>query len=208
MASTDQSCGDGSLAGAAGGDLRADARRNIQSILEAAARVLAEDPSASMQEIAEAADVSRPTVYRHFADREELIDAIRVEVMEQAFERLEAAAASTDPADVALERLIGEVAEIAARYPVLGALIGGRPPAGKKPPNRVVESFEILLARGRRDGTLRPDLRPEILGPATMGALFLALRAGTTRGADPHEVGAEVAALVLGGARPRGSKSS
>lgn len=201
MARADESCGGGLPEG--GADLRADARRNIASILEAAARVLAEDPTASMQEIAAAAEVSRPTVYRHFADREELIDAIRVEVMEQAFERLDAAAASTDPADVALERLIGEVAEIAARYPVLGALIAARPPAGRKPPNRVIESFEVLIDRGRRDGTLRPDLRPEILGPATMGALFLALRAAATRGADPREVGAEVAALVLGGARRR-----
>jgi AcrR family transcriptional regulator len=184
-------------------ELRADARRNIASILEAAARVLAEDPTASMQEIAAAAEVSRPTVYRHFADREELVEAIRVEVMEQAFERLAAAAASTEPAAAALERLIGEVAEIAARYPLLGSLIGGKPPGGRKPPDRVVACFKALIARGSRDGTLRTDLRPEILGPATMGALFLGLRAGNSRGADPREVGAEVAALVLDGARPR-----
>ena len=182
-------------------DLRADARRNIRSILEAAARVLAEDPAASMQEIAAAAEVSRPTVYRHFADREELIEAIRLEVMEQAFERLAAAAASPDPAAVALERLIGDVAEIAVRYPLLGSLIGGPPPGGREPPDRVGACFKELIARGERDGTLRPGLRPEILGPATMGALFLALRAGGNRGVDPREVGAEVAALVLGGAR-------
>lgn len=200
MAKADQSCGDGPPAGGLG-DLRADAQRNIRSILEAAAHVLAEDPTASMQEIAAAAEVSRPTVYRHFADREELIEAIRVEVMEQAFERLDAAAASTEPAAAALERLIVDLAEIAVRYPLLGQLIGGRPPGGHKPPPHVVASFETLVARGRRDKTLRPDLRPEVLGPATMGALFMALRAGNNRGADPREVGAEVAALVLGGAR-------
>jgi TetR/AcrR family transcriptional repressor of mexCD-oprJ operon len=202
MAKADQSCG-GELPASGPGDLRADARRNIRSILEAAARVLAEDPTASMQEIAVAAEVSRPTVYRHFADREELIEAIRVEVMEQAFERLDSAAASSEPAAVALEKLIGDVAEIAVRYPLLGSLIGGRPPGGRKPPNGVVACFEALIARGKRDGTLRPDLRAEILGPATMGALFLALRAGGGRGADPREVGAEVAEIVLGGARSR-----
>jgi AcrR family transcriptional regulator len=188
--------------------LRADARRNIRSILEAAARVLAEDPGASMQEIAAAAEVSRPTVYRHFADREELLEAIRLEVMEQAFDRLAAAAASTEPAAPALERLIGDLAEIAVRYPLLASLIGGRPPGGhppgvKKPPDRVVDCFKALIARGRRDGTLRTDLPPEILGLATVGALFLGLREGGHRGADPREVGAEVAALVLDGARPR-----
>ena len=189
-------------------DLRADARRNIRSILEAAARVLADDSTASMQAIADAAEVSRPTVYRHFADRGELIEAIRVEVMEQAFERLAVATASTDPAAVSLERLIGDLAEIAVRYPLLGSLIGGPPPGGRKPPDHVVACFETLIERGRRDGTLRPDLRPEIFGPATMGTLFLALRAGNNRGLDPREVGTEVAALVLDGARPRTAKRS
>jgi AcrR family transcriptional regulator len=206
MAKSEQSCG-GEPSASGPGDLRADARRNIRSILEAAARVLADDPTASMQEIAAAAEVSRPTVYRHFADREELIEAIRLEVMEQAFERLDAAAASTEPAAVALERLIGDIAEIAVRYPLLASLFGTRPHARPKPPDRALACFEELLARGRRDGTLRPDLRPEILGPATMGALFLALRAGGGRGADPREVGSEVAEIVLGGARsgPAGS---
>ena len=189
-------------------DLRADARRNIRSILEAAARVLADDSTASMQAIADAAEVSRPTVYRHFADREELIEAIRVEVMEQAFERLAVATASTDPAAVSLERLIGDLAEIAVRYPLLGSLIGDPPPRKRKPPDHLVACFEELIARGRRDGTLRPDLRPEIFGPATMGTLFLALRAGNNRGLDPREVGTEVAALVLDGARPRTAKRS
>jgi TetR/AcrR family transcriptional repressor of mexCD-oprJ operon len=200
MTKTDQSCGSDLPAGVPD-DLRADARRNIRSILEAAARVLAEDPNASMQEIAAAAEVSRPTVYRHFADREELVEAIRLEVMEQAFERLDAAAASPEPAAVALERLIGDLAEIAIRYPVLASMIGSHPQTRRKPPDRSVACFEALIARGRSDGTLRPGLRPEILGPATMGALFLALRAGSGRGADPREVGAEVASLVLGGAR-------
>jgi TetR/AcrR family transcriptional repressor of mexCD-oprJ operon len=202
MAEVEQSCG-GEAPGDGPGDLRADARRNIRSILEAAARILAEDPTASMQEIAEAAEVSRPTVYRHFADREELTEAIRVEVMEQAFERLDAAASSSDPAAAALERLIGDLAEIAVRYPVLASMIGNHPAGARKPPDKAVGCFEALIARGRRDGTLRPDLRAEILGPATMGALFLSLRAGGGRGADPREVGAEVAAIVLGGARAR-----
>ena len=102
------------------GDLRADARRNIRSILEAAARVLAEDPAASVQEIADAAEVSRPTVYRHFSNREELIDAIRLEAMTQARESLDAAAASSEPAADALERLILDLADIVARYPAAG----------------------------------------------------------------------------------------
>jgi AcrR family transcriptional regulator len=186
-------------------DLRADARRNNRSILEAAARVLAEDPAASMQDIADVAEVSRPTIYRHFSNREELIDAIRLEAMIQARETLEAAAASSEPAADALERLILDFAGIVASYPLLASLFGNHPrPKDPGPPKGLVDAFDSLVARGRRDGTLRPELRGEILGPATMGALIMALKVGGLRGSDPHEVGAEVAAFVLGGARSPG----
>jgi AcrR family transcriptional regulator len=192
-------------------DLRADARQNIRSILEAAARVLADDPAAGMQAIADAAAVSRPTVYRHFPRREELIDAIRLEAMTEALEALDAAAASEEPAAAALERLILDLADIAVRYPLLGLLIGTRGLQHKAarrskntPLDRLVATFDTLIERGRRDGTLAPDLRPEILGPATMGALLLALKTNANRGRDTGSVGAEVAAIVLGGARSAG----
>jgi TetR/AcrR family transcriptional repressor of mexCD-oprJ operon len=183
-------------------DLRVDARRNVRAILEAAARVLAEDPAASMQEIADAAEVSRPTVYRHFSNREELIEAIRLEAMEQARETLDAAAASSEPAADALERLILDFAGIVARYPLLASLIGTKHhPKDHGPPEGLIEAFNSLADRGRRDGTLRPDLRGEILGPVTMGALVMSLKVGSLRGSDPRDVGAAVAAMVLGGAR-------
>jgi AcrR family transcriptional regulator len=183
-------------------DLRVDARRNVRSILEAAARVLAEDPAAGMQTIADVAEVSRPTVYRHFSNREELIDAIRLEAMTQARERIEAAAASSEPAADALEHLILDLADIVGRYPLLASLFGTKlRPRDQGPPKGELDAFDSLVARGRRDGTLRPELRGEILGPATMGALVMSLKVGSLRGSDPHDVGAEVAAFVLGGAR-------
>ncbi|HEY9379181.1 MAG TPA: TetR family transcriptional regulator, partial [Jiangellaceae bacterium] len=50
-----------------GRPLRADAERSVRAILEAAERVLADDPSASMEQIAEAAGLARITVHRRFA---------------------------------------------------------------------------------------------------------------------------------------------
>jgi AcrR family transcriptional regulator len=62
-------------------------------ILEAAERRLAEDPRASIDEIAKAADVSRATVYRYFPGRTELLAALELEPDPGTRERILAAAA-------------------------------------------------------------------------------------------------------------------
>jgi serine phosphatase RsbU (regulator of sigma subunit) len=54
---------------------REDARRNRERIVKAAGRVLAQSPSASLEDVATAAGVSRTTIYRHFPDRDSLIAA-------------------------------------------------------------------------------------------------------------------------------------
>jgi AcrR family transcriptional regulator len=190
------------------GGLRADARRNERTILQAAARLLAEDPSASMQAIADAAGVSRPTVYRRFPSRDELIDAIRDEALAEVLERLEAAAASQEPAAGALERLIRELAGVAARYPLLLELFrrGHQhgPPPQKPAMPQVAHAFDALVARGLRDGTLRAGLRADVLRQVTIGGLAVALRLGHASGRDPEEIGSDVASIVLGGVRATG----
>jgi serine phosphatase RsbU (regulator of sigma subunit) len=56
---------------------RADALRNRERILDAADRILARRPSATMADIAAAAGVSRSTLHRRFHDREQLVAALR-----------------------------------------------------------------------------------------------------------------------------------
>jgi serine phosphatase RsbU (regulator of sigma subunit) len=56
---------------------RADATRNRERILDAAGKLLAQSPGASLGEIATAAGVSRSTIYRHFAGREGLVEEVQ-----------------------------------------------------------------------------------------------------------------------------------
>ena len=55
---------------------RSDARRNRERIVEAAGRLLAQSPAASLTDIAAAAGVARSTLHRHFPDRRSLEEAL------------------------------------------------------------------------------------------------------------------------------------
>jgi serine phosphatase RsbU (regulator of sigma subunit) len=56
---------------------RADALRNRERILDAAARLLERSPSATLADIAAAAGVARSTLHRRFASRDDLLAAVR-----------------------------------------------------------------------------------------------------------------------------------
>jgi AcrR family transcriptional regulator len=62
---------------------RADARRNRDVAIDAAMELLARKPDASMRDVADAADLGRTTLYRHFPAREDLIFAIFERIFEE-----------------------------------------------------------------------------------------------------------------------------
>src|SRR5919198_4763624 len=84
---------------------RADARRNVAAILEAATACLTRNSGASMGEIAQAAGVGRVTLYGHFKTRAELVEAVLTRTLERADAVLEATDTRGDPRD-ALTRLV------------------------------------------------------------------------------------------------------
>ncbi|WP_246257742.1 TetR/AcrR family transcriptional regulator [Amycolatopsis anabasis] len=84
--------------------LRADAERTVRAILEAAERLLARHPTATMEQIAEAAGVSRATVHRRFATREALLDAMAESAIRQLKDAVDAARVETAPPLVALHQ--------------------------------------------------------------------------------------------------------
>ena len=78
---------------------RADARRNIAAILDAATQCLARDPDMSIAGIAAAAGVGRITLYGHFKTRANLVDAVLVRTVQRADAILDATDTSGDPAE-------------------------------------------------------------------------------------------------------------
>src|SRR4051794_35592577 len=76
---------------------RADAERNRARILRAASELFAEQgPDASMPELAERAGVGVGTLYRAFADKEQLLGAVVAERLRWFAARLEDAAGAPD----------------------------------------------------------------------------------------------------------------
>jgi serine phosphatase RsbU (regulator of sigma subunit) len=63
---------------------RSDAALNRAKIIDAARRLLADDENPSMREIAAAAELGRGTVHRHFATRDDLMEAVRRQARDDA----------------------------------------------------------------------------------------------------------------------------
>ena len=63
---------------------RSDAALNRARIIDAARRLLAHNGDASMRSIADAAELGRGTVHRHFQTRDELMDAVRRQARDDA----------------------------------------------------------------------------------------------------------------------------
>jgi AcrR family transcriptional regulator len=138
---------------------RADARANIEVILDAATACLAANPDASINDIAAAAGLGRVTIYAHFENRAGLV----AQVVDRVIARSDAALDAVDltgDAREALGRLLDASWQVTHRYGALVvAAVDALPErdlraAHEKPAQRVLK----LLRRGRREGSFRTDM--------------------------------------------------
>ena len=146
--------------------LRKDAERNRQRILEAATDLFTKRGlGVTLNEIAHHAGVGVGTVYRHFPDREKLIEALSEKRLEEIRELLDAARAEPNP----WRGLIGfheRALELQARDRGLRDLLLGVPGAPERPAKLGAQVRALaaeLVERARAAGKLRSDCEAEDL---------------------------------------------
>ena len=150
-----------------------------QRILTAAIRLLADDAKASMSDVASATGVGRATLYRHFASREELLRAIRLESLRECRQALEDVPAPDAGFEEGLRQVIAALLRVLDRYRVLAAA----PPADRSDPEQrpLLEEIERplldLFRRGAAAGEVAPDLDPGLILVMLSGMLTGARRA-------------------------------
>jgi AcrR family transcriptional regulator len=138
---------------------RADAERSIAAILDAAVEVLSERSDASMEEVANAAGVTRQTVYAHFPSREELLGAVGERALAQAVADYEAAEPERGTPAEALDRLVGTWWQTVARHArLLEAMRGSSAEEVHEFHAPILERLERFVRRGRRAGDFDRDL--------------------------------------------------
>lgn len=87
--------------------MRADARRNRQSIVDAAIELVLEVGGEPLRDaVAERAGVGIATLYRHFPGQEQLLRAVAVEVLDRAIEQGRSALEETTSGADALRRYL------------------------------------------------------------------------------------------------------
>jgi TetR/AcrR family transcriptional repressor of mexCD-oprJ operon len=182
---------------------RADARRNIAAILDAARDVLIDDPDATIAQIAKRAGVGRVTLYGHFATRAELIDAVFAQVSAEADTVLDGVDTSGDPVE-ALTRLVNATWRLVHRSRSLVAAVERELPAERvrQHHDRHLARATELIRRGRAKGVFRSDL-PEQWLATTMYTLMHAAAAEVRAGRlDGAEAGPTVAATLIAAWKP------
>ncbi|ANZ38928.1 TetR family transcriptional regulator [Lentzea guizhouensis] len=150
--------------------LRADAARNRDKLLAAAADVFGEKGlDAALEHIARRAEVSIGTLYAHFPSRQILIDAIfpsRLAVLDDIGE---AALAAADPWQGFVDFVEGTVGLQAQDLGLNDAIARRLVPASEavRVCQRGMGHAERIIARAKESGRLRADFEPADLATLT-----------------------------------------
>ncbi|MEU9291195.1 helix-turn-helix domain-containing protein [Streptomyces sp. NPDC048275] len=175
-----------------------------EHVLRSAAALLARKSTATMDEVAKAAGISRATLHRQFAGRDALVRALESLCIEECEAALDAADLDAGPAQEALRRLVKEMEGAAGLFAFLYT------------ENQLFEGEEVnegwagidarigdLFRRGRQSGEFRIDLTPAWLTEALFGLIASGAWAVMEGRVAAKDFTFMIVELLLGGALRR-----
>lgn len=139
--------------------LRADAARNLDKIISAASQCFREyGPDVPLQTIAAAAGVGPATLFRNFADKEDLVLAALDRQLRSRVDPVIAQALTAEDAATALFQVMEAIMAASSEDANLLGAVAGRRQLLIGITGSIIESVGVLLGRGQRQGTLRYDV--------------------------------------------------
>src|SRR5258708_24792101 len=178
--------------------MRADAGRNYQKLLPAAAEAFTErgTDDVSLEEIARRAGVGIGTLYRHFPTRQALLEAVYRDQVESLRARAEQLAEAESPGDALAESLRAMVKFSSTKRRMTSALLAtlGTDSELLSACATVIRgSAESLLASAKQAGVVRPDA-----DAGDVIRLVHAVNIATEKAADPGQAD-RMLALIMDG---------
>lgn len=173
-------------------------------VLRSAAALLTRKSTATMDEVAKAAGISRATLHRHFAGRDALVRALEALGIAECEAALDAARLAEGPAADAVHRLVREIEPAAGLLAFLyteNQLFEGD--GQNQGWTRIDDRIAALFRRGQQSGEFRIDLTPAWLTEALYGLLASAAWAVSEGRVAPKDFTHMIVELLLGGARRR-----
>lgn len=160
--------------------MRADAQRNRMRVLEAAREVFAEEGTdAGMEAIAQRASVGVGTVYRHFATKDALIEALVELHFAEKRDALDRLVDHPDPW-AAITGYLEYIALAARRDRIFGEMNDPREIPYLAPIiDEMHERWAKLIARAQEQGTLRRDFEAQDIPNVMCGLCTVVMSART-----------------------------
>ncbi len=173
-------------------------------VLRSAAALLTHKATATMDEVAKAAGISRATLHRHFAGRDALVRALESLGIAECEAALDAARLDEGTASEAVRRLVGAIEPAAG---LLGFLYTENQLFEGEEQNPgwtlIDDRISALFRRGQLGGEFRIDLTPAWLTEALYGLLASGAWMVQSGKGAPKDFQHMIVELLLGGALRR-----
>lgn len=167
---------------------RADARRNRERLLQVATAAFAIDGlSVPLDEIARRAGVGPGTLYRNFATKDALFEAVLLDRFQRLVDDARSLRGAEEPGHALLDFIDRLVTEAAAKQDLVEALASGGADLSATLGAKAAQlrrQIGILLSRSQASGTIRDDITLADLMALISGLLF-SVRARPKHRANP-----------------------